>query len=81
VNAVTPAPADARPACFRLDRPARSLAAEERADLAIAGGGFTGLWAALLAEQADAQRDVVLIEVNAVAEGATGGNGGFIDGR
>jgi glycine/D-amino acid oxidase-like deaminating enzyme len=84
VNPVTLALTDARPACFWLDRPerpqpARSLAAEERADLAIVGGGFTGLWAALLAKEADAQRDVVLIEADAVAEGATGRNGGFID--
>ena len=84
MNRVTLALADARPACFWLDRPerpqpARSLAAEERADLAIVGGGFTGLWAAVLAKEADAQRDVVLIEADAVAEGATGRNGGFID--
>jgi len=38
-----------------------------RADLAILGGGFTGLWAALLAKEADAQRDVVLIEADAAA--------------
>ena len=74
MNHVTLALADARPACFWLDRPERpqperSLAAEERADLAIVGGGFTGLWAALLAKEADAGRDVVLIEADAVAEG------------
>jgi glycine/D-amino acid oxidase-like deaminating enzyme len=84
VNAVTLALADARPACFWLDRPERpqpsqSLAAEERADLAIVGGGFTGLWAAVLAKEADAGRDVVLLEADAVAEGATGRNGGFLD--
>jgi glycine/D-amino acid oxidase-like deaminating enzyme len=84
VNPVALALADSQPSCFWLDRPerpqpARSLAAEERADLAIVGGGFTGLWAALLAKQADPRCDVVLIEADAVAEGATGRNGGFID--
>jgi len=84
VNAAAAALADAQPSCFWLDRPERPqpadpLIAEERTDLAIVGGGFTGLWAAVLAKEREPQRDVVLIEADAVAEGASGRNGGFVD--
>jgi len=76
--------AETAPRCYWLDRPERpaprpALAAREEADLAIAGGGFTGLWAALLAKEADPQREVVLLEAKSVADGASGRNGGFAD--
>lgn len=72
-----------RPAVFWLDRDDRPAAADEligstRADLVVVGGGFTGLWTALLAKQADPSRDVLLVEGARVAEGATGRNGGFV---
>jgi cation diffusion facilitator CzcD-associated flavoprotein CzcO len=46
--------AGARPQPYWLDQPGapepeRSLDAAEQADLAIIGGGFSGLWTALLA--------------------------------
>ncbi|WGL15319.1 FAD-dependent oxidoreductase [Microbulbifer bruguierae] len=41
-------------------------------DLLIVGGGFTGLWAAVQAKEADPQRDIVLIEANSIAIGASG---------
>ncbi|HNO30533.1 MAG TPA: FAD-dependent oxidoreductase, partial [Anaerolineales bacterium] len=44
---------------------------------AIMGGGYTGLWTALQAKQADPSRDVVLLEAGEVAIGASGRNGGF----
>ena len=61
------------------DRPAPTapLGGTEQCDLAVVGAGFTGLWTALLAKQADPQRDVVLLEGSRVAQGATGRNGGF----
>jgi glycine/D-amino acid oxidase-like deaminating enzyme len=64
----------------RSDRPAatESLVGNQHADLLVLGGGFTGLWTALLAKQADPGRDVVLVEGARVAEGATGRNGGFV---
>jgi glycine/D-amino acid oxidase-like deaminating enzyme len=49
------------------------------ADLAIIGGGFTGLWAAIEAKRRDPDRDVVLLEMQSIAFGASGRNGGFID--
>ena len=49
-----------------------------RADLLVVGGGFTGLWAAIEARLHDANLDVVLVEGNAVARGASGQNGGFV---
>lgn len=63
----------------RADRPAPRppLAGDLRADLVIVGGGFTGLWTALMAKERDPGRDVVLIEGSRIADAATGRNGGF----
>lgn len=58
--------------------PAAALVGAERTDLLVVGAGFTGLWAALLAKQADPGRDVVLVEGGRAADGATGRNGGFV---
>jgi glycine/D-amino acid oxidase-like deaminating enzyme len=54
-----------------------ALAGRETADLAVIGGGFTGLWTALRAKETDPGRDVVLIEARTIAWAATGRNGGF----
>lgn len=75
--------AHTRRAVYWLDRSERPEGAAElvgstRADLLVVGAGFTGLWAALLAKQADPNRDVVLVEGGRVADGATGRNGGFM---
>lgn len=75
--------ASTRLAAFWLDRPERpasmpELVGSEHADLLVIGAGFTGLWTALLAKQADPGRDVVVVEGGRVAEGATGRNGGFV---
>jgi glycine/D-amino acid oxidase-like deaminating enzyme len=60
-------------------RPARRppLQATVTADLAIVGGGFTGLWAALLALAEEPERSVVVLEGRRLAWAATGRNGGF----
>ena len=47
------------------------------ADVAIIGGGFTGLWTAIRLLEADAALRVVVLEAERVAEGASGRNGGF----
>ena len=41
-------------------------------DLAVVGGGFTGLWTALLAKERDPARDVVLLEGREIGHAATG---------
>jgi glycine/D-amino acid oxidase-like deaminating enzyme len=47
------------------------------ADLVVVGGGYSGLWTALLAKQADPSRDVVLLEARTIGWAASGRNGGF----
>lgn len=44
----------------------------------MVGGGLTGLWAAVTAKERDPGRDVVLIERETLAIGASGRNGGFM---
>lgn len=41
------------------------------------GGGFSGLWTALLAKERDPRRNVVMVEARRIAWGGTGRNGGF----
>ncbi len=74
----------AEPKPFWLDRPdappARDrLRGEVACDLAVVGGGFTGLWTALLAKVSDPERAVVLVEGNRVGWAASGRNGGFCE--
>lgn len=57
--------------------PEPALTGRVTADLAVVGGGFTGLWAALQAKEAKPGRDVVLVEGRAIAWAGTGRNGGF----
>ena len=45
----------------------------------MVGGGFTGLWTAIIAKQRDAKRDVVLIDAHEIGSGASSRNGGFMD--
>lgn len=66
---------------FWLDSPAAPeplppLDGELTCDLAVVGGGFTGLWAALLAAP---DEDVVLLEGDRCGWGASGRNGGFAE--
>src|SRR5204862_455503 len=48
-------------------------------DLAVVGGGFSGLWTALLAKEANPGRSVLLIEGNRIGWAASGRNGGFCE--
>jgi putative aminophosphonate oxidoreductase len=54
------------------------LAGEERADVCIVGGGYTGLWTAIRLKEHDPALDVVLVEADVCGGGASGRNGGFI---
>jgi glycine/D-amino acid oxidase-like deaminating enzyme len=58
-------------------RPLPPLDGTEVAELAVIGGGFSGLWTALLAKERDRRRNVVLVEGRRIAWGGTGRNGGF----
>jgi len=76
--------ADAKYFPFWLDDPTRPASQPEltrniSTDLLIIGAGFTGLWTALLAKEAEPTREVVILEASEVADGATGRNGGFMD--
>jgi glycine/D-amino acid oxidase-like deaminating enzyme len=60
--------------------PAAPLAGDENADVAVVGGGYTGLWTALaLREQAPELR-VTLLEAEICGDGPSGRNGGFLHG-
>lgn len=73
---------DAENTPYWLDQPGRpsplpGLTGPDAADLVIVGGGYSGLWAALLAKEADPGRDVLILERDTCGEAASGRNGGF----
>ncbi len=86
-----PSPADIRrrlaaaaPISFWLDRssrpdPSDTVTGDHRSDLTVVGGGFSGLWTALLAKRTDPGATVVLLEGERIAWAATGRNGGFCE--
>lgn len=47
-------------------------------DLLVIGGGFTGLWAAILAKEQYPDLDVVVVDAKTVGHAASSRNGGFI---
>ncbi|NYI45715.1 glycine/D-amino acid oxidase-like deaminating enzyme [Nocardioides aromaticivorans] len=64
-----------------VDRPAARgrLDGDLACDLAIVGGGYSGLWTALRAKERDPGRDVVLLEADRIGGAASGRNGGFCE--
>ncbi|MEE4275103.1 MAG: FAD-binding oxidoreductase [Thermoleophilia bacterium] len=50
------------------------------ADLCIVGGGFTGLWTALYVKRLAPETDVVLLDQFVCGLGASGRNGGWVNG-
>ncbi len=74
---------DVRFAPYWLDDPERpaplpALDADLDVDLLVVGGGFTGLWAALQAREADPQRRIALIEADRIGCGASGRPGAIV---
>ncbi|MFD7905451.1 NAD(P)/FAD-dependent oxidoreductase [Kitasatospora sp. NPDC059747] len=73
---------DARPTPFWLEDPGRpaaqpALVGDTVCDLLVVGGGYSGLWTALIAKERDPSLDVVLVEGQEVGWAASGRNGGF----
>lgn len=54
------------------------LTSDITVDLLIVGGGFTGLWAAIQAKEANPSRSVAVIEGGKVAHGASGRPGAIV---
>ena len=74
--------ASARPAVFWLDDPDRPaacppLGGDTTADLVVVGGGYSGLWTALVATERQPGWRVVLLEAGRCGDQASGRNGGF----
>ena len=71
-----------RDACFWIEdvaEPRRfpALAGDRRVDLAVVGGGYSGLWTAVRAKERDPDRSVLLVESRRLGWAASGRNGGF----
>ena len=61
-------------------RPAPPLAGDLDVDVAIVGGGYTGLWTALALRERAPELRVALLEAEICGAGPSGRNGGFIHG-
>jgi len=57
--------------------PHPTLIGDVTAELCIVGAGYTGLWTALLAKEANPEREVIVVEQRETGAGASGRNGGF----
>ncbi|MGO7984253.1 FAD-dependent oxidoreductase, partial [Rhizobium johnstonii] len=56
-----------------------SLTGGISADFVVVGGGYTGLWTALLAQRENPDARVVLLEGRTIGWAASGRNGGFCE--
>ncbi|MGW0733496.1 NAD(P)/FAD-dependent oxidoreductase [Streptomyces sp. NPDC002851] len=74
--------AGAKPLAYWLDDPDRpaaepALTGDEQCDLLVVGGGYSGLWTALISKERDPDREVILVEGKEAGWAASGRNGGF----
>jgi glycine/D-amino acid oxidase-like deaminating enzyme len=60
--------------------PAPPLTADTTADVAILGGGYTGMWTAWFLKERQPELDVAILESDICGGGPSGRNGGFCDG-
>jgi glycine/D-amino acid oxidase-like deaminating enzyme len=76
------APGD-RPAWWLENAPpdpaAPPLEGEHAVDVAIVGGGYTGLWTALALKEREPSLDVLVLEAEFCGFGPSGRNGGFLE--
>ena len=56
-----------------------SFAGSSAFDLVVVGGGYAGLWTALLAKQRDPDARVAILEARTIGWAASGRNGGFCE--
>jgi glycine/D-amino acid oxidase-like deaminating enzyme len=61
-----------------MPEPLAPITSDEKCELLIVGGGFTGLWAAVQAKERKPDADIILIEQTFVGDGASGRCGGFL---
>jgi len=61
-------------------QPAPALSGDATADVAIVGGGYTGLWTALVLREEAPELRVALLEAEICGHGPSGRNGGFVHG-
>ncbi|MEO7005693.1 MAG: FAD-dependent oxidoreductase [Terrimesophilobacter sp.] len=81
---VTRSLSEARPTSFWSDSlaprtPYPALSAGASCDLAVVGGGYCGLWTAVLAKQRNPSARVVVLEARTVGWAASVRNGGFCE--
>ena len=62
------------------DAVAPPLETDTTADIAIIGGGYTGLWTAYFLKQIQPDLDIALVEAKHIGHGASGRNGGWLMG-
>ncbi|MEA2519391.1 MAG: hypothetical protein QOF49_1471 [Chloroflexota bacterium] len=70
----------AEPPSLAADVAAPPFAGRARADVAILGGGYTGLWTALRIRELEPASRIVVVEQDICGGGPSGRNGGFVTG-
>lgn len=60
--------------------PEPALEGDVEAEVAIVGGGYTGLWTALAVRKREPSAQVIVLEAALCGEGPSGRNGGFLHG-
>jgi glycine/D-amino acid oxidase-like deaminating enzyme len=71
---------DAEPPSLAAELAAPPFAGRARADVAILGGGYTGLWTALRVRELEPVARIVVFERDLCGGGPSGRNGGFVTG-
>jgi glycine/D-amino acid oxidase-like deaminating enzyme len=61
-------------------KPRSALGGDIKADIAIVGAGYTGLWTSYYLKQIDPSLDIVILEAEIAGFGASGRNGGWCAG-